>query len=211
MNSLLLSVYEILTEGIPFAAVFIIVRKHEKKRGAALEKKDVIVRMLFGIYIFAVLNITGSGTIWELFRLKLTSQSGTELRQLNLIPFSNGIDILTILNVVMLEPLGFMLPVLWKRNGRAYNAVLIGFTFSMMIELSQLMNNRCTDIDDLIANTLGAFIGYIIYTLFAKIFRLKSTNRNWNVYEPMLYILVMMSGRFLFFNEFGAAKLIFGF
>ena len=57
----------------------------------------------------------------------------------------------------------------------------------------------------------GAVIGYIIYKVFAEIFGLKRIDEHYTSYEPMLYVLVMILGRFLFFNEFGAAKLIFGF
>ena len=32
-----------------------------------------------------------------------------------------------------------------------------GFGFSLLIELSQLLNNRRTDVDDLILNTRGSF------------------------------------------------------
>ncbi len=211
MESLLLFAYEFSVETVPFVIVLAVIAKQERKRGTPFKKRDVIIKLLLGLYIFAVLSVTGAGTIYELFRLKITPQSPTELRQLNLVPFSNGIDILTILNVVMLVPFGFMLPVLWKRNGRMYRVILSGFAFSMLIELSQLMNNRCRDIDDLIANTLGAVIGYIIYKVFAEIFGLKRIDEHYTSYEPMLYVLVMILGRFLFFNEFGAAKLIFGF
>ena len=36
-------------------------------------------------------------------------------------------------------------------------------SFSLAIELNQLLNNRITDIDDLFTNTLGAIIGYLLY------------------------------------------------
>ena len=103
MESLLLFAYEFSVEIVPFVIALAVIAKHEQKRDIPFKKRDVIIRLLFGLYIFAVLSITSSGTIWEFFRLKITPQSSTELRQLNLVPFSNGIDILTILNVHYLE------------------------------------------------------------------------------------------------------------
>lgn len=211
MGEIIILAYELLTELIPFVIAFALVKRFERKKGKRFKKKDISVRLVFAVYILAVLNITGTGTLWELVRLKITEISSTELRQLNLIPFSNGIDVLTILNVLMLEPFGFMLPMLGKKNRRMPQTAVNGFLFSMIIEISQLMNNRCTDIDDLIANTFGAVIGYLIYMIFAKKFKLKPVKENYIAYEPMLYILVMILGRFLLFNEYGAAKLVFQF
>ncbi|MED1407146.1 VanZ family protein, partial [Bacillus mycoides] len=40
------------------------------------------------------------------------------------------------------------------------------------IELNQLLNNRITDIDDLFTNTLGAIIGYVLYKVLYKMFKM---------------------------------------
>ena len=207
MGSLFLFLYEILAELIPFTATFLIIAKHQCKKKEPFKKKDIFIRLLFALYIITVLSVTSAGTVYELFR----DENSFGLRQLNLIPFSNGIDVLTILNIVMLVPFGFMLSIVWKRNGSLRKVMLNGFVFSLLIELSQLLNIRCTDIDDLIANTLGSVIGYLIYRGFAWILKLKPKNEEYIMYEPMLYIFVMLTGRCLFFNEYGAAKLIFGF
>ena len=44
-------------------------------------------------------------------------------------------------------------------------------SFSLAIELNQLLNNRITDIDDLFTNTLGAIIGYLLYRALKMIFK----------------------------------------
>jgi len=46
---------------------------------------------------------------------------------------------------------------------------LAGFCFSLAIELSQLFNNRGTNIDDLIANTLGAVLGYVLFMAVVRL------------------------------------------
>jgi len=66
-------------------------------------------------------------------------------------------------NIVLLLPLGLLL----KLNGHL-RAVLIGFSISLMIEILQVVLTklgsilpRSFDIDDLILNTLGLYIGYL--------------------------------------------------
>ena len=45
-------------------------------------------------------------------------------------------------------------------------------SFSLAIELNQLLNNRITDIDDVFTNTLGAIVGYVIYRVLFKMFKM---------------------------------------
>jgi len=66
-------------------------------------------------------------------------------------------------------PLGFLLPTIWPHFRKMKNTVCAGFFFSLAIELSQLLNNRITDIDDLFTNTLGAMVGYLLYRAFKMI------------------------------------------
>ena len=53
--------------------------------------------------------------------------------------------------------------------------ILIGCLFSSFIELFQLVLPRWTDIDDVLLNTFGVLIGYLLYKLYVKIYnRIKS-------------------------------------
>ena len=45
---------------------------------------------------------------------------------------------------------------------------LIVFLLSLGIELAQLLNYRVSDVDDLIMNTLGAFLGYALLMLLSR-------------------------------------------
>ena len=45
---------------------------------------------------------------------------------------------------------------------------LTGFLMSLGIELAQLLNYRISDVDDLIMNTLGAFLGYELLMLLSR-------------------------------------------
>lgn len=66
-------------------------------------------------------------------------------------------------NIVMFIPIGFFLPLLWIKFGRAWRAIGTAFLVSVAIEILQLPQMRSSDVDDLWLNTLGACIGYIVY------------------------------------------------
>jgi len=87
----------------------------------------------------------------------------------NFIPFGNYGDpdlfLDRIMNVVMFIPIGFLLGLGHKRS-IWWKTLLIGMSFSVIIEISQLVLKRgCCDVDDVIHNTLGCMIGYGIYAL----------------------------------------------
>ena len=68
----------------------------------------------------------------------------------------------TILNVLLFIPLGLFLPIFWKKFQSFGNTVLFGFCTSVIIELLQIFTLRATDVNDLITNTLGTALGYLI-------------------------------------------------
>ena len=88
---------------------------------------------------------------------------------LSLIPFSDGthwLGVQRVLNAVMFAPLGFLLPVLWRGCRKWSVTTLAGFLLSLTIEILQMFCFRATDVDDLLMNTLGAFLGYFLAWLF---------------------------------------------
>ncbi|MBV7392004.1 VanZ family protein [Enterococcus alishanensis] len=81
----------------------------------------------------------------------------------NLIPFQKIIDGSTLLNILFFIPLGVALPVMWPQFKRLPNTLLYGFLFSLTIEISQMFTfSRITDVNDLMMNTLGTLIGWLI-------------------------------------------------
>lgn len=72
-------------------------------------------------------------------------------------------------NVVMFIPLGFLLPRAFPRLDRLWKTLLIAAAIIIAVEITQLFTLLGTcDIDDLILNLLGAFIGYGFYKCTAK-------------------------------------------
>ena len=74
-------------------------------------------------------------------------------------------------NVALFIPLGFFVPLLWKRYRKLWKTALFGLAVSLCVELVQLLVGRGTDVDDLILNTIGAVVGYALFRLARKLAR----------------------------------------
>ena len=71
-----------------------------------------------------------------------------------------------VLNVALFAPLGALLPMMHCRLRSWVYALLCGAALSTMIETTQLLAaaGQC-DVNDIIANTLGALLGYGLFRL----------------------------------------------
>ena len=75
-------------------------------------------------------------------------------------------------NVCMFIPSGIILPVLFRRLDSFLKVIAAGAFISVCIEILQLpFAERASDIDDVILNTLGVAIGYMIYAAVRKVCR----------------------------------------
>lgn len=127
-------------------------------------------------------------------------------------PFSDPSAVLAfnVLNVVLFAPLGLLVPLLSPKRLALWKIALLGFAVSLVIELSQLVNLRATDVDDLIMNTFGAIVGCVVYHCLPT--RWRSKARHQAVSGVVIGCLTAaFAGRFLLFNEMGCASLLFGF
>lgn len=158
---------------------------------------SMLWRYIFLFYLYLVIDVTGIGTLEDIF-------SYPELirpEEINLIPFQSGVGLLNILNIIMFTPLGFLLPLIWEQCRKLCATVLLGFQFSLMIELLQLFNRRATDIDDLLMNTVGALVGFMIWLLYQKLFR--KTPQQINAFperEPQIYLILSLLGVFILYH-----------
>ncbi|WP_391122531.1 VanZ family protein [Psychrobacillus sp. L3] len=136
-----------------------------------LDLKRVIVNVLFCLSIIGTLLVT----IYP-------KSYGTEmLRIVNLVPFIGMYNIIfhsvdiTVpirnlgLNILLFVPFGFFLALKkssYQKNLKLF-VILTGFLFSVLIEVVQfsIPMGRSADIDDVILNTIGTFLGFIIWNL----------------------------------------------
>lgn len=96
---------------------------------------------------------------------------------INLVPLVHLLDIydgwkLNIIgNITMFIPVGLVWPLCFKELDSLKKTVLAAAGFPLFIEITQLpFYDRCSDVDDLLLNTTGIFIGAIIYFGIKRIF-----------------------------------------
>lgn len=85
-------------------------------------------------------------------------------------------------NILGFLPLGFILPIFSRRCRRHwYNTVISAYLLSFSIEAAQLLLRAGScDVDDLILNSFGAFLGYLFFQLVQ---RLRELRRLWTSRE----------------------------
>ena len=76
---------------------------------------------------------------------------------------------LVIANVGIFIPVGFFTALLWRRP-RWWRSLFAGFLTSGFIELVQFFIGRSSDIDDIILNTAGAFVGFWVFAVVNALF-----------------------------------------
>lgn len=75
-------------------------------------------------------------------------------------------------NILAFAPFGFVLPVISPDNRKLLNITLLSLEFSLTIELLQLIFRvGIFDVDDLLMNTLGGFIGGLCFLFARKMLR----------------------------------------
>ncbi len=162
---LYISVVLLGTAGVGFVVYRCIKEKKHMKWTALL---------VFLLYCAFVITVT------------ILMRRGTVTKAVNMIPFAHVKEAAAtgemesldgdILNIVLFIPFGFLLPQINKRVfNRAIYAFILGFAASTAIETIQLVFHLgYCDINDIIANSLGAGIGYWISRIGQK----KETNNN---------------------------------
>jgi glycopeptide antibiotics resistance protein len=160
-----------------------------------LKKKQSLVYLIFFTifyaYLFKVLDYTlfqfQSLLLLKHFMPGIILNGQTAGKTINLIPLVmlTPQDLKTsLLNILLLVPFGFGMPFI--TNLRMKKTVAIGALFSIVIELLQLVTGfmakftfRIADINDVIFNTVGVAIGYILFVGFVRIYR--HISHNWAI------------------------------
>jgi glycopeptide antibiotics resistance protein len=160
-----------------------------------LKKKKSLVYLIFFtifyVYLFKVLDYTliqfQSLLLLKYFAPDLILNGQAAGKIMNLIPFITLThqDLKTsLLNILLLIPFGFGLPFI--TNFRMKKTVVIGALFCIAIEFLQLITGfiakitfRIADINDVVFNTVGVVVGYLLFVGFVRICSYAS--HNWHV------------------------------
>lgn len=75
-------------------------------------------------------------------------------------------------NIVAFMPFGALIRWVLNRRVRWYEATLYTFLFSLIVEIVQLITRvGVFDVDDIILNTIGGLIGFVVYYILLLINR----------------------------------------
>lgn len=163
LNYLWLGILVVVILGSAFFAWYILYFK-KKRPGEKLNKGKVLLFGVFLVYLVIVCGVTmlsrggfyGNAKIYPLFysyKDAWNDFSMTEWRNI-------------ILNILMFVPFGALLPLLIKKTDAFWKVSVLGFFFTLAIEVSQLLLKRgIFEPDDLLGNTVGTMIGYGAYYL----------------------------------------------
>lgn len=130
------------------------------------KKYDRLWQMALSVCLFGVLCLYLS----YLMSLTLSGrEAGSRAVKVNLEIFGTWSDdgslsAFALENVLLFIPFGLMVPLMNRFFKKWWNLVLAAFVSSMFIELTQILTGRgFFEIDDILLNTGGAIIGYIVF------------------------------------------------
>lgn len=148
-----------------FLGVMIVELSMEYAKTKRIERKFIqwIFQFLWIWIIVSILKITG--IIGGKFELSLPIDSYISLKI-----FEEGINAATILNIFLFVPYGFFSVFAFKNfHKHWWNGIIIGAIFSFCIEFLQLFVGRYVQLDDVLFNTCGTFVGFLLGKLMIRV------------------------------------------
>lgn len=157
--------------------------------------------LMWLIYFASVFYFTSAGTLDSFWQ----NYGRINWGQVNLVLFARRLSPTVIrqnvLNICLFIPLGLLMSTMVKNKRALVATFSLGFYFSLLIELSQLFNHRRSDVDDLLFNTLGAVIGWLIGVILYYLYCLLTGKREQKIAFPWLLVsMLSFAGHFLFFK-----------
>lgn len=137
-----------------------------------------VVYMIVLVYFLLLSDGFGRGNVYSQYRYNLTPFQEI----LRFIRYREYIDFFSVVvnlfgNVVAFMPFGALIRWVINRRTRWYQAVGYTFLFSLCVELLQLVARvGVFDVDDLILNTLGGFLGFLVYYVLLLVNRRSERN-----------------------------------
>lgn len=150
---------------IIWSGILMITKKRSIKELGSESKMKLLVELLLIICVWTILSITG--IIGRTFSYDFSISALTSLLD---VPFIGASIKMVTLNFLLFVPYGFLVRFAFpKPILNAGKVLLMGFCSSLFIELVQAFTGRLCELDDLIANTAGFFVGFLIAQAFVKI------------------------------------------
>lgn len=153
-----------LAFGVPVVILFLwLVNAVRRRRG-----RESVLRLptvIFGIYLFVLLTITflsrESGT-----------KTGPDFKLFSTWGINKRNNAFVVENVLLFIPYGFCGSWAFAHMRRFWNCLFFGALTSLCIETLQLATGRgFFQIDDILTNTLGAAVGFLLFQIVSRISR----------------------------------------
>ena len=163
---------------LPFAIVWRKIRKKTYlKKGIETTKEHEILSVLFVMYMVALLSQTVipkielSGDEIRFFQSGYNEINLTVFKEIRLaIKLGGSFFLVNIIgNIVVFMPIALFVGLLYNKPS-FFKCVLITTAVSVFVEACQIPQNRGTDIDDVILNTVGGIAGYVLFVIINKLF-----------------------------------------
>lgn len=137
------------------------------------DNRTINILFIFTSVVYAL--VLCRGLLFKYVRpFEIFSPERFEYIGYNLIPFNGrGFDyrLDLIINTFLFIPFGFLLSMKSKKNLKSFLLLLIPFASSLLFEsLQYILRLGAADVTDIIMNTAGGFIGFMLYFLIYKIF-----------------------------------------
>ncbi len=168
--------YSLILAAIIIGSILCIISIFKLTKGCSVKtyiwhhRYSFLLGYVFCAYIFLVVSIT------------LLSRPRGSRVGIDLIPFSTFSPNLLgsrypIENILLFIPFGFLLPSLWEPFRKIYLCLGTGLVFSIGIESIQLITKRgFFQLDDMVTNILGAFIGFTANLILVLVFNITKKN-----------------------------------
>ncbi|MCD7885500.1 MAG: VanZ family protein [Lachnospiraceae bacterium] len=123
-----------------------------------------------------------AGLVYFLFLSEDFGHGGTGEYSYNIVPFreilryiryrevlgTRAVLINLLGNVIGFLPFGALVPLMVRGARRAWRMTLLSLEVSALVEFSQLIFQvGCFDVDDMILNTLGGLLGYLLFRILS--------------------------------------------
>lgn len=141
-----------------------------------------IIYIMCLFYVVTFQDVSRSTSNFTLFKEMFRYEFGTKLF------FHNVIG-----NMLMFIPFGFLISYFLKLE-KPYSIIILSFITSVTIEVTQLLIGRVFDIDDIILNVIGGFIGFLLFYILGKIEKhLPNWLKKGWIYSIIMVILIVMA------------------
>lgn len=147
--------------------------------------KEIMIQVFF-VYVLAVSYLTLQPFYFTNMLAEGRSINFDLNLFYNLLHMADGYIMFQLLysvgNIMLFVPFGLLAPILFKHTRNFFVILILGFIFSLTIELTQAIftPTRYGTVDDLLFNTSGAVIGYILF-LIIKVTSKKLTFLRFNM------------------------------